>query len=115
MSGPNFVTTNAKAGDVDPVTKEARKKKIRELEASLFGSENNADLLWNPRYALYFSRSACRNMIPCGQLVETVFCLFIVSELTFLSFKRLESIPTSMAMLRKEISLQIKPETQLVI
>ena len=53
MSGPNFVTTNANVGDVDSVTKEARKKKIKELEESLFGSENNADLLWNPRYGLY--------------------------------------------------------------
>ena len=53
MSGPNFVTTNANAGDVDSAAKEARKKKIKELEASLFGSENNADLLWNPRYGLY--------------------------------------------------------------
>ena len=53
MSGPNFVTTNANAGDVDSVAKEARKKKIKELEASLFGSENNADLLWNPRYVIF--------------------------------------------------------------
>ena len=53
MSGPNFVTTNANVGDVDSAAKEARKKKIKELEASLFGSENNADLLWNPRYGLY--------------------------------------------------------------
>ena len=52
MSGPNFITTNAKSGDVDSVAKEARKKKIKELEASLFGSENNADLLWNPRYII---------------------------------------------------------------
>ena len=50
MSGPNFVTTNANDGDVDSAAKEARKKKIKELEASLFGSENNTDLLWNPRY-----------------------------------------------------------------
>ena len=35
MSGPNFITTNASAGDVDSVAKEARKKKIKELEASL--------------------------------------------------------------------------------
>ena len=55
MSGPNLVKSNANAGDVDHVTKEARKKKIRELEASLFGSENNADLLWNPRYSMQFS------------------------------------------------------------
>ena len=52
MSGPNFVTTNANVGDVDSVAKEARKKKIKELEESLFGSENNADLLWNPRYSM---------------------------------------------------------------
>ena len=52
MSGPNFVTTNAKSGDVDYAAKEERKKKIKELEASLFGSENNADLLWNPRYSM---------------------------------------------------------------
>ena len=52
MSGPKFVTGNGNAKEVDSVTKEARKKKIKELEASLFGSENNADLLWNPRYSI---------------------------------------------------------------
>ena len=36
--------------EIDPTVKEARKNKIRELEASLFGTADNGDLLWNPRY-----------------------------------------------------------------
>ena len=36
--------------DTDEVTKEARKKKIRELEASLFGNTLDEDgSSWNPR------------------------------------------------------------------
>ena len=36
--------------ETDATAKEARKNKIRELEASLFGNSDHGDLLWNPRY-----------------------------------------------------------------
>ena len=35
--------------EIDAVAREARRKKIKELEASLFGDGNNGDSLWNQR------------------------------------------------------------------
>ena len=40
---------NKSAMEIDAAAREARRRKIKELEASLFGDGNNGDSLWNQR------------------------------------------------------------------
>ena len=50
MTESNLVSISSNHIDSDEATKEARKKKIRELEASLFGNSlDHNDSSWNPR------------------------------------------------------------------
>ena len=52
MTESNLIARDSSQNEIDEDAKEARKKKIRELEASLFGNSNNDDIAWNPRYVL---------------------------------------------------------------
>ena len=50
MADLTLISMSSNQNDTDEATKEARKKKIRELEASLFGSTlDNDGASWNPR------------------------------------------------------------------
>ena len=50
MTDASFISMSINQNDTDEATKEARKKKIRELEASLFGGTlDNDGASWNPR------------------------------------------------------------------
>ena len=50
MTDANLISMSSSQNDTDEAAKEARKKKIRELEASLFGNSLDDDgASWNPR------------------------------------------------------------------
>ena len=52
MTEANYVSIGANQHEFDEAAKEARRKKIKELESSLFANEGNDDLRWNPRYLI---------------------------------------------------------------
>ena len=51
MNSYQSISIDSHKGETDIAAREARKKKIKELEASLFGDTNPGDAIWNQKYA----------------------------------------------------------------
>jgi hypothetical protein len=52
MADASFISMGLNQQDINDAAKEARRKKIKELESSLFQNADSDDLLWNPRYII---------------------------------------------------------------
>ena len=53
MTEASFGLIGSNQQEIDDAAKEARKKKIKELESALFRNTDSDDLLWNPRYIVH--------------------------------------------------------------